>query len=83
MPGGILLFLLLFLTACSTPPTRTEFIHLTPPFALMLSDDMPEFKGKTNGDLIEYVEELRVWGLECNADKASLQEWSDTYGSED
>lgn len=37
---------------------------------------MPQFRGRTNGDLLEYILELRIAVKECSIDKATIRRWS-------
>ena len=66
--GSILLCLIL-LTGCSAAKSQP----VIPP-QLLAPCGEPQWEGRTNGDLVEYVGELREKLGKCNADKAAIQQ---------
>ena len=66
---GLILLFPLLLVGCSKP----EHQVLIPP-QLLIPCNEPQWNGETNGDLVEYVGELREALGRCNADKAAISE---------
>jgi hypothetical protein len=49
---------------------------LTPPAELMADCPAPQGSAATNGDLVQWILDLRASLADCNNDKASLRDWS-------
>ncbi len=65
---GAALLCLLPLAACSREKAVTR-----PPDIFTNPTPMPEWEGRTNGDLVEYSLELKAALGRCNADKAAMR----------
>lgn len=65
------------MSSCSNTKTVTvpQPVYITPPSVLTESVPCPAFSGKTNGDLIEYVIELRGVVGALNLRLAALKEY--------
>ena len=76
----MLLSLVILCASCATPqpPIPTPPIRILPPLNLMRVEPVPEFEGRTYGDLLEYVPELRAALERANARMAGLFEWRRT-----
>ena len=64
---GLILSFLLLLAGCSEPEAEI----LIPPQLLQMCSE-PQWQGETNGDLVEYIGELKEALGKCNADKAAI-----------
>lgn len=49
---------------------------MLPPSGLLVETPHPDFTGSSNGDLVNYIDELGNALDVCNADKASLRTWA-------
>ena len=65
------------LAGCAREPVSAppEVIKLTPPLSLLSETPHPDFSGSSNGDLINYLDEVGNALDVCNADKASVRNW--------
>ena len=52
-------------------------LKVLPPSALLLETPRPDFTGSSNGDLVDYIDELEHALGVCNADKAALRDWAE------
>lgn len=77
MIGGILLFLMTSVCGCSNEKLVTvpQVVYVTPPSVLLEQVTAPAFTGTTNGDLIEYILELRDALSEANAKLRAIGKW--------
>ncbi|WP_427901688.1 Rz1-like lysis system protein LysC [Marinobacter bryozoorum] len=69
-----------WLTACGTTPVieyRTEYVY--PPSPLLQPSPVPEYTGRTWGDLPEYCAVLQSELRQCDADKQAVREWVDGH----
>lgn len=73
--GLSLAFLVLSLSACAALP-GVKAPTAKPPPNLLVETPTPEFVGETNGDLLEYVEELKDALGQCNANVKAIEEWT-------
>lgn len=71
----ISLYLILSLSACApaTVVRVPEIQRIYPDAALVRATPVPEFVGKTYGELVEYILDLKAGILACNTDKASIR----------
>ncbi len=75
--GLTLLALALSWTACAArpePPVRPA----DPPAVCLADVPEPEWRGRTNGDLLAWALALREAVRRGNADKRALREWTET-----
>lgn len=49
--------------------------RLAPPASLLRETEHPEWKGETNGDLLEHAINLDAALRGCNADKSAIRLW--------
>ncbi len=76
--GLLCLFLVLFLSACtSNPVVRTEVV--VPPKTFMAETPKPTFSGTATGELVPFIRELNNALDSCNDDKQALRDWSSTW----
>lgn len=54
-----------------------EVHRVTPPAALMQPTPAPVMSGSTNGALLDYALDARASLDQCNADKASMRQWTE------
>jgi len=76
--GSISLCLLPWLHGCASAPVpeAPQLIRQKPPAQYLNRTLVPAFSGRTNADLLNYVDDLRASLGQCNADKDSILEWS-------
>lgn len=73
-------FLLTCLPGCAgltavAPPGKQECP--APPAAALEPTQVPRFQGRTNGDLLNYILELRIAVKECNLNIDAIRRWAD------
>jgi hypothetical protein len=67
----------MWLPGCAHEPVSAppQVIKVTPPSALLLETPHPDFTGSSNGDLVNFIDEVGNALDMCNADKAALRNW--------
>lgn len=71
-------------TSCAQVPVKTTTTdYRTPPESLLESDEVPDYTGRTFGDVLEYSLRLQNIIKRQNADKAAVREWIDNVKDED
>ena len=75
--GLMLLFPLLFLTACGSNAIKveTQTVKLAPPVELTAPTIVPQLIGNTNNDLLFWSLDLKSGIESCNTDKSLIREW--------
>ncbi len=51
-------------------------MKLLPPAVLLEPVQIPAWSGKTNGDLLEYAQDLEIAVEKSNSDKAAIRVWA-------
>jgi len=72
--GLTLCTLLASLQGCGKPEIVRQTVYVAPPapVALLALTEIPDYTGTTNGDLEDYVHQLRASIGLCNADKRGI-----------
>lgn len=78
--GLILSALILCLSACA-PKIVDRPVVVSPPVVYMQHVAVPEFKGRTNADILNWALSLQLALQQANSDKAAIRAWlSDQEG---
>jgi len=83
--GSILAFLIALSSGCAgapTPEAPDQSLCQRPSTAALFRTAEPKFSGRTNEDLLRYVDQLRAAIASCNADKAAIDEAFTQIGPE-
>ena len=70
---GMLLLCLMTCSACSMP--EMQIVRLTPPETLTTAVAIPEWEGRTNGDLLRWAIKLRQACDRANVQLAAIRSW--------
>lgn len=64
--------------SCSTKTTAIEPVKIIAPVHLVQVEEVPNFLGKTNGDLLEYTKILQDTILKQNINIKAIRAWLET-----
>ena len=75
LTGGALILCLMSVSACSTSVPAPRVYLVAPPEDLMQATQAPSWVPRTNGEMLKWAIQRDQALMECNADKAAMQEY--------